>query len=272
MINFFVDSHTILSTQRVHGTSAARCFLGSMVQWYTGSGVPLPFPSPVKLLCCRYLNFRRASDLHVPCYWCEMLQGMGYTSCSWKHMFFSFFRFSFRNTNNLSPFPFSATSQVMNNHTRNRQNLTGKFYFVCKHCWIYLRHVSTLHEPCRGCAMMESIGWEFWTPGRGRSAWWRHPCWMFILIFFIQLDSHWIIQRLMIFKSWPIPHKLCIVNYQGWSSLLHLFKRNRFFSPKTHWILDHFDFTQDWILIELFCIQSFKGVTPLRRHTRPACN
>ena len=91
MLNFFVDSHTILSTQRVHGTSAAWCFLGSMVQWYTGSGVPLPFPSPVKLLCCRcYLNFRRASDLHVPCYWCEMLQGMGYPSCSLKHMFFLF--------------------------------------------------------------------------------------------------------------------------------------------------------------------------------------
>ena len=189
-----------------------------------------------------------------------------------KTYVFSFFRFSFRNTSNLSPFPFSATSQVMNNHTRNRQNLTGKLYFVCKHCWIYLRHVSTLHEPCRGCAMMESIGWEFWTPGRGRSAWWRHPCWMFLLIFFIQLDSHWIIQRVMIFKSWPIPHKLCFVNYQGWSSLLHLFKPNRYFFPKTHWILDHFDFTQDWILIELFCIQSFKGVTPLGRHTSPACN
>ena len=79
IINFFVDSHTILSTHRVHGTSAAWCFLGSIVQWYTGSGVPLPFPRPIKLLCCRcYLNFRLASDLHVPCYWCEMLQGMGY--------------------------------------------------------------------------------------------------------------------------------------------------------------------------------------------------
>ena len=76
---FFVDSHTILSTHRVHGTSAAWCFLGSIVQWYTGSGIHLPFPSPIKLLCCRcYLSFRRASDLHVPCYWCEMMQGMGY--------------------------------------------------------------------------------------------------------------------------------------------------------------------------------------------------
>ena len=130
-----------------------------------------------------------------------------------KKCFFRF-RFSFCHTSHLSPFPFSATTQVMTNHTRNNvQNLTGQLYFVCKHCWIYLRHVSTLHEPCRGCAIMNSMGWEFWTPGRGRSAWWRHPCWMFLLIFFIQLDSHWIIQRVMIFKSWPIPHKLCIVNH-----------------------------------------------------------
>ena len=76
---FFIDSHSILSTHRVHGTSAAWCFLGSIVQWYTGSGVSLPFPNPIKLLCCRcYLNFRRARDLHAPCYWSEMLQGMGY--------------------------------------------------------------------------------------------------------------------------------------------------------------------------------------------------
>ena len=76
---FFVDSHAILSTHRVHGISAEWCSLDSIVQWYTGSGVPLPFPKPIKLLCCRcYLNFRRVSELHVPCYWCEMLQGMGY--------------------------------------------------------------------------------------------------------------------------------------------------------------------------------------------------
>ena len=79
LLIFFVDSLAILSTHRVHGTSAAWCFCGSIVQWYTGSGVSLPCPSPLKLLCCRcYLNFRRVRDLHVPCYWCEMLQGMGY--------------------------------------------------------------------------------------------------------------------------------------------------------------------------------------------------
>ena len=129
-----------------------------------------------------------------------------------------------------------------------------QLYFVCKRCWTYSRHVNTLHEPCWGCHILESTGWDFWTPGRGRSAWWRHPCWMFILIFFIRilldhwpcndfsrlahpsstlyrssLDSHWIIQDIMIFRSWPIPHKLCIVNHQGWSSLLHLFKLQRWF-------------------------------------------
>ena len=41
------------------------------------------------------------------------------------------------------------------------------------------------------------------------------------------LDSHWIIQDVMIFQSWPIPHKLCIVNHQGWSSFLHQFKLKR---------------------------------------------
>ena len=80
LLIFFVDSFTILSTHRVHGTSAAWCFCGSIVQWYTGPGVLLPpYPRPIKLLCCRcFLNFRHVRDLHVPCYWCEMLQGMGY--------------------------------------------------------------------------------------------------------------------------------------------------------------------------------------------------
>ena len=41
---------------------------------------------------------------------------------------------------------------------------------------------------------------------------------------FNPLDSHGILQRVMIFQSWPIPHKLCMVNHLGWSSLLHLFK------------------------------------------------
>ena len=73
----------------------------------------------------------------------------------------------------------------MTTHTRNNvQNLTGQLYFVCQRCWIYLCHVSNLHEPCHGCALLESSGWDFWTPGQGRSAWWRHPGWMFMPMLF----------------------------------------------------------------------------------------
>ena len=156
------------------------------MQWYTGTGVSLPCPSPLKLLCCRcYLNFRRVRDLHVPCYWCQMLQGMGYPPRFWKHVFF-LFRFSFCHTSYLYPLPFSATTQVITNHTRYTFNYPMRqLYFVCNRCWTYSRHVSVLHEPCWGCHILESDGWEFWTPGRGRSAWWRHPCWMFILHLFI---------------------------------------------------------------------------------------
>ena len=46
---------------------------------------------------------------------------------------------------------------------------------------------------------------------------------------FIPLDSYWILQDVMIFRSWAIPHKLCIVNHQRWSSLLHLFRLKRWF-------------------------------------------
>ena len=93
---------------------------------------------------------------------------------------FFLFRYSFCHTSYLYPFPFSATTQVITNHTRYRFSYPMRqLYFVCNDCWTYSRHVSVLHEPCWGCHILESAGWEFWTPGRGRSAWWRHPCWMF---------------------------------------------------------------------------------------------
>ena len=95
---FFVDAFTILSTHRVHGTSAAWCFCGSIVQWYTGTGVSLPWPRPLKLLCCRcFLTIRHVRDLSVPCHWCEMLQGMGYPPRFWTYVFlFSDTRFVIR--------------------------------------------------------------------------------------------------------------------------------------------------------------------------------
>ena len=159
-----------------------------MVQWYHGSEVLVPFPQPLKLICQqRYLNLRYVTHVTTSCYWCDMLQDLGYPSRSSKTLFF-FFRFSFRGTSDLSPFPFSATTQVMENNVFTRRKHTGQLYLVCKNCWIHLRHVSTLCEPCRGCEFFESIGWELWTPGRGRSAWWRHPCWMIIFYIFSNQD------------------------------------------------------------------------------------
>ena len=104
-----------------------------------------------------------------------------------EKMFFRF-RYSFCHTSYLHPLPFSATTQMITNHTRYTFNYPMRqLYFVCKHCWTYSRHVSVLYEPCWGCTILESTGWEFWTPGRGRSAWWRHPCWMFILFLLNQI-------------------------------------------------------------------------------------
>ena len=40
---------------------------------------------------------------------------------------FLFFRFSFRGTSDLSPFPFSATTQVMENNVFTRRNLTANY-------------------------------------------------------------------------------------------------------------------------------------------------
>ena len=43
-------------------------------------------------------------------------------------------------------------------------------------------------------------------------------------MFFYAIDNHWILERVMIFQSWPIPGKLTIVNHHGWSSWLRLFR------------------------------------------------
>ena len=43
-------------------------------------------------------------------------------------------------------------------------------------------------------------------------------------IFFCSIDSHWILERVMIFRGWPIKGKLTIVNHHGWTSLLRIFR------------------------------------------------
>ena len=87
------------------------------------------------------------------------------------------FRYSFCHTSNLYPLPFSATTQVITNNTRHTFNYPMRqLYFVCKRCWTYSRHVSTLHEPCWGCYIIESSGWEFWNTQQRE---------VYILIFFV---------------------------------------------------------------------------------------
>ena len=61
------------------------------------------------------------------------------------------FRLSIRGTDHFSPFPFSGTHYVLRNNVFRRRNPTGQLYLVCKLCWIHVRHVSTLFEPCGGC-------------------------------------------------------------------------------------------------------------------------
>ena len=43
-------------------------------------------------------------------------------------------------------------------------------------------------------------------------------------VFCCSIDTHWILERVMIFQGWPIPGKLTVVNHHGWTGLLHIFK------------------------------------------------
>ena len=132
-------------------------FHGAMVPWFGGPGT---FPTTLEInlpamlfepTLCHACNDFLLLVRHVTRF--------GIPIALLKKHFFSF-RFSFRGTSDLSPFPFSATNQVMENNVFTRRNLTGQLYLVCNNCWIHLRHVSTLCEPCRGCEFFESIGWE----------------------------------------------------------------------------------------------------------------
>ena len=76
-----------------------------------------------------------------------------------EHVSF-FLRLSFRSMNHLPFFPFSGTHYVLRHNVFRATNLTGQLYLVCKICWIHLRHVSTLCEPCAGCEFFNNIGFE----------------------------------------------------------------------------------------------------------------
>ena len=62
----------------VHGATIEWCY-GSIVQWYHGSEVLVPFPQTLKLICQRcYLNIRHVTHVTTSCFWCDMLHDMGY--------------------------------------------------------------------------------------------------------------------------------------------------------------------------------------------------
>ena len=156
-LSFISGSHLILRTHRVLRSTVEWCY-GSMVQWYHGSEVLIPFPQPLKLICQRcYLSIRRVPFITTPCYWCDLLQDLRYPRSQWYVLFF---RLPFPATNDVPPFPFSDTHHVLSHNVFIRRNLTGQLYLLCRDCWIHLRHVSTLCEPCGGCEFLDSIGFE----------------------------------------------------------------------------------------------------------------
>ena len=62
------------------------------------------------------------------------------------------------------------------------------------------------------------LSWTFCNTKKGEVAWWRHP---FLVVFSLQkyvfcsTESHWMIERVMIFQGWPISGKLTIINHHG---------------------------------------------------------
>ena len=149
-----------LHHQHSQGSRHVRCLVllqqcRAMVHRIRG---PSSFSKPVKIILLLLLFELSSYPRHTPPLLLVRDDGSYGIPTLLKNNIFS--RFSFHNKGDLSPFPFSATTQIIEDHSIPRRNLTGKLFLVCKQCWLQLRPVWSLCEPCRGCAMMESIGWE----------------------------------------------------------------------------------------------------------------
>ena len=131
-------------------------FPGAMVPWFGGSST-FPTNSTIDLPAMLFE--------HSPCHACNdfllLVRHVTRFKVPTLLDYLSFFlRLSFRGTSDLPPFPFSGTHHVMRNNVFRRRNLMGQLYLVCKICWIHVRHVSTLCEPCGGCDFWDGIGFE----------------------------------------------------------------------------------------------------------------
>ena len=131
-------------------------FHGAMVPWFEGPGT---FPTTLQItlpamlfehLLCHACNDFLLLVRHVTRFGVPTL--LDYLSF--------FLRLSFRGTDHLPPFPFSGTHHVLRNNVFRGPNLTSELYLTCRQCWLHVRHVSTLCEPCGGCEFWESIGFE----------------------------------------------------------------------------------------------------------------
>ena len=122
----------------------------AMVQWFEGHH---PFPTPIAIALSTMLF------VHSPCHACNdfllLVQHVTGFGVQTPLDSLSFppppFRLSISGTHHFSPFPFSGTHYVLRNNIFRRRNPTGQLYLVCKLCWIHVRHVSTVCEPCGSC-------------------------------------------------------------------------------------------------------------------------
>lgn len=61
---------------------------------------------------------------------------------------------------NLPSFPISDPLYVLRNNAYRQIHRNNKLLMVCKQCWIHVRHISMVCEPCGGCDFLNNIGFE----------------------------------------------------------------------------------------------------------------
>ena len=112
-------------------------------------------------------------------------------------------------------------------------------------------------------------------PSRRRSAWWRHPC--LVVFSYPKICVLFKIYSLVTRESYDFsrlahPWQTHRRQPPRMDQLITYFQTVIFFpSPATHWIMHQF-IRDGWTIDDLFFMCQIKGVTPLGRHTRPACN
>jgi len=58
-----------------------------------------------------------------------------------------------------APF-FSDTYDVIHRHSRRSDHLFGRLRFLCIDCWLHVRPVQYICQPCGGCVLINHLGVE----------------------------------------------------------------------------------------------------------------